>query len=70
MMTRVSRRELTKAVRERYWRADTMEKRKIRDEFVANTGYHRLLLQVIRATIDRLLKPARRALALHGRGTT
>lgn len=142
-MTLVSRRELTKTVRDRYWRAGTKERRKILDEFVANAGYHRkyalallhnrvpqrsstgrrrqhtytqdvvdalklvwetehhpgshrlhpfipelvaamerhdelhllpstrrLLLQVSPATIDRLLKPARRALVPHGRSTT
>ena len=142
-MTLVSRRELTKTVRDRYWRADTKTKRTILDEFVSNTGYHRkyalallhkpvpprlstgrrrphtytpdvvdaltliwktehhpgshrlhpfipalvdamerhgeihllpttrrLLLQISPATIDRLLKPARRALAPHGRSTT
>jgi hypothetical protein len=40
-MTLVSRRELTKKVRDRYWRASKTEKIKILDEFVANTGYHR-----------------------------
>jgi hypothetical protein len=151
-MTLVSRRELTKTVRDRYWRADAKEKRKILDEFVANTCYHRkyalavlrrrsledgviephppvvrnrrsrrriytqdvtdalvfiwkacdcigskrlhpflaemvtvleshgelhvppqtksLLLTMSRATIDRLLKPARRARIPHGRSTT
>jgi len=139
----VSRRGLTKAVRDRYWRASKKEKIKILDEFVANTGYHRkyglallhnrvprrastgrrrkriytpevvdaltfiwekmrhpsshrlhpfipdmlsaleyhnefhvlpttrqLLMQMCPATIDRLLKPARRRLVPHGRSTT
>jgi len=37
----VSRRALTKVVRDRYWRASEKEKHTILDEFVANTGYHR-----------------------------
>jgi len=142
-MTLVSRRALTKTVRDRYWRASAKETVKILDEFVSNTGYHRkyalallhnrvsqrattsrrrphtytqdvvdaltliwetehhpgshrlhpfipelveamerhgelhlspttrqLLLQISPATIDRLLKPARRRLAPHGRSTT
>jgi hypothetical protein len=142
-MMLVSRRELTKAVRDRYWRANKKTKIKILDEFVANTGYHRkyalallhnrgrpragtgrrrqrlytpdvvdaltfiwkasrysgsrrlhpflpewvrvleyhgelhlmpttrqLLLQMSPATMDRLLKPARRARVPHGRSTT
>src|SRR4030067_3342330 len=40
-MTLVSKRELLKVVRDRYWRASKKKKRDILDEFVANTGYHR-----------------------------
>jgi len=40
-MTLVGRRELLKAVRDRYWRASKKGKKGILDEFVANTGYHR-----------------------------
>jgi hypothetical protein len=142
-MNLMSRRDLTKTVRDRYGRASKEERNKILDEFVANTLYHRkyalallhnrvpqractgrrgkriytpevtdaltfiwkvsnysgshrlhpflpemiavlerhnelhllpttrqLLLQVSPATMDRLLKPARRALVSHGRSTT
>jgi len=37
----VSRRDLTNAVRGRYWRADRKKKKQILDAFVANTGHHR-----------------------------
>ncbi len=40
-MNLVSRRELTKAVRNRYWCASKEDKIKMLDEFVKNTGYHR-----------------------------
>jgi hypothetical protein len=40
-MTLKARRELLKAVRDRYWRASKKEKTLILDEFVASTGYHR-----------------------------
>lgn len=140
----MSRRQLTQAVRDRYWRASKTAKTQILNEFVANTGYHRkyalavlsrkhrpdssaprrrrpvtytgdvsaalvtvwkvldriatrrlhpflpemvqrlerdgelhladdtrsLLLQMSRATMDRLLGPARRAERPHGRSTT
>jgi hypothetical protein len=139
----MGRRELLDKARERYWRAGRKEKKRILDEFVLNTEYHRkyalallndhharhkasirrrkrtytqevtdalaliwkvcdhiasrrlhpflpemvrilerqgtlqltpatrgLLLQVSRPTIDRLLRPARRALVPHGRATT
>ena len=139
----VSRRGLTKVVRDRYGSATKKDKIKILDEFVQNTGYHRkhalallhnrvprrastgrrrkriytpevvdalifiwekmrhpsshrlhpfildmlsaleyhnefhvlpttgqLLMQMSPATIDRLLKPARRGLVPHGRSTT
>jgi hypothetical protein len=151
-MTLKARRELIKAVRDRYWRASKKHKTLILDEFVASTGYHRkyalallrrypsagrrggasspaaagvrrrrrtytqdvvdalvfiwkacdcigskrlhpflpemvtvleshgelllpaqtqhLLLSMSRATIDRLLRPARRARVPHGRSTT
>ena len=148
-MTLKARRELLRAVRDRYWRASKKQKSLILDEFVASTGYHRkyalallrrpdgthasaapaaagarrrrrtytqdvvdalvfiwkacdcigskrlhpflpemvtvlerqgelrlsaqtkqLLLSMSRATIDRLLKPARRARIPHGRSTT
>ena len=142
-MNLMSRRELSKVVRDRYGRANKKEKIKILDEFVSNTGYHRkyalallhnrvrprvgtgrrrqriytpevvdaltfiwqvsrhsgsrrlhpflpemvrvleyhdelhlfpttrqLLLQMSPATMDRLLKPARRARIPHGRSTT
>jgi hypothetical protein len=142
-MNLVSRRELTRIVRARYWRASRKERSRILDEFIANTGYHRkyalallhnrvpqrppthrrrkriytqevvdaltfiwkvcnhigsyrlhpflpemltvlewhdelhvsstiqrLLLQMSRSTIDRLLKPARRGLVPRGRSTT
>lgn len=148
-MTLKARRELLRAVRDRYWRASKKQKSLILDEFVHNTGYHRkyavallsrhhgtdasaspaaagarrrrrtytqdvidalvfiwkacdcigskrlqpfvpemvrvledhgelhlpdqtkqLLLTMSRATIDRLLKPARRGRIPHGRSTT
>jgi hypothetical protein len=142
-MNLVSRRDLTKAVRDRYWCASKEDKITMLDEFVKNTGYHRkyalalvhnrvprrvatgrrrkriytpevvdaltfiwqktrycgshrlhpflpeiisvlehhdelhvlpttrqLLVQMCPATIDRLLKPARRGMVPHGRSTT
>ena len=151
-LTLTTRQELTKEVRDRYWRASKKQKTLILDQFVASTGYHRkyavavlrqkprrdrtpdvstagtagvrrrrriytqdvtdalvliwktcayigskrlhpflpemvrvlesygelrvpdqtkqLLLTISRATIDRLLKPARRGQTRHGRSTT
>lgn len=40
-MTLKARRELLRAVRDRYWRASKKQKSLILDEFVRNTGYHR-----------------------------
>jgi len=40
-MTPRSKRELLEAIRPRYLRASKVEKTRILDEFVANTGYHR-----------------------------
>jgi hypothetical protein len=140
-MNLMSRRELTVAVRDRYWRANKKIKKQILNEFVANTGYQRkyalallngrprrrtsgrrrpapyaaarealiflwnvsdriathrlhpflpelltvverqgalqvdpatrrLLLQMSRSTMERLLQPVRRRLVPHGRSTT
>jgi len=41
MMSQRSKKELTKAIRPRYLKAGKEEKRRILDEFVATTGYHR-----------------------------
>lgn len=40
-MTLATRQELTKSVRDRYWRASRKQKTLILDQFVADTGYHR-----------------------------
>jgi hypothetical protein len=40
-MTLKARRELIKAIRDRYWRASRKQKTLILNEFVASTGYHR-----------------------------
>ena len=40
-MILTTRRELVRAVRDRYWRASRKQRTLILDEFVANTGYHR-----------------------------
>jgi hypothetical protein len=41
MMSQLSKRELSEAIRSRYLRARKSEKERILDEFVAATGYHR-----------------------------
>lgn len=40
-LTLTTRQELTKEVRDRYWRASRKQKTLILDQFVADTGYHR-----------------------------
>jgi hypothetical protein len=40
-LTLTTRKELTKEVRDRYWRASRKQKTLILDQFVADTGYHR-----------------------------
>jgi hypothetical protein len=41
MMSQLSKRELSEAIRPRYLKATKLEKERILDEFVAATGYHR-----------------------------
>ena len=41
MMSQLSKRELSEAIRWRYLKATKLEKERILDEFVAATGYHR-----------------------------
>ena len=60
-MTLKARRELIKAIRDRYWRASKKQKTLILNEFVASTGYHRkYALALLRRRRHEAARPVRR----------
>jgi len=67
MMSIGGRRELVRSVAPRYWAAGWAEKRRILDEFVAITGYHRkYAIQVLRHPPPPRKKQRRRRRRIYG----